>query len=292
MYCTIKRLFSALLIAGFLTHGAATATNGPGLVETKWQVPNSYLIGYKFGLSFTLTFYYTMCEANKYSVDYQDWKLDGTTIYSIAWRSIVYGFINYLDSQLANKKDKMPPAQWNALSVWQNYWSSIAKTSFTMITYNSRYDETVYKRGEEFKAKALPYVGDLSALVAGAALFATNIAWFYTVPMLWSPQVNHLWNKHVPSANSVGAKVYELSGSSILPIVAFTFYDVNMQHILISLKTFVGGLLPLPSHVEFFRFPECTVCFYTLDLLGKKGTVGKHLYEARDSLHELFEISL
>jgi len=254
-------------------HGLASYKRAPSNVLHLWQVPLSYIYAHKLLLTLGLTAYYTILDANKQSADFREWKIDGTTISNIVWRSILYGAINCYEGNI-RKRSASEAQEWLAE---QNYRIGLVKTSASMITYNTRYNETVIQRQAEFNETIHPYAGEYSSYLSLGALFLTNVGWFFVVPMLWSPQVSTLFIKHTSDPASLAVSFYAWTGISVLGLAAYSVVDLVQQHLLVSVKHTIAGLLPAPGDLRFFRFPDCTSCYFFSNLFGK--TAQEHAWK-------------
>lgn len=253
--------------------------------HAQWQVPARINYTYRFISSLILTTYFAVMDANKQSADFKNWQIDATTGLNIGWRTILFTYLNSRDAQVRDEAQNHAP-EWAAE---QNRLLALARTTSSMVTYNTRWDETIVKRYGEFR-KTLETLVDQSyaSTLAGASLVMTNLIWFYSIPMLWSPQFNTFYNRHTPNPLALAQGVRAFTGFNTLAIGTYMVADTISQHVLISLKHSIANALPIPADLRFFKFSDCTSCYFGTNLFGKNGPLAQFMKtDARDAKEDL-----
>lgn len=252
--------------------------------QPAWVMPVTFSMGFTMARSMLLTLYYTTQEANQNSANFYDWKIDATTLCNIVWRSVFYGGINTWENQIrdtAKGSTNLVMKAWEEDQIWK---SSILKTTASLLTYNSRYDETVVKRQADVENRLQAYAGEYAPHSSYSFLFVTNVGWFFVVPMMWSPQTSLWYNRNTPNPVLLAQGVHAITHSTLLATGTYAISDLLSLHALISIKHTIGGMFPASADMTIFRFPDCTQCYFFTNAMGKNGPIGSYLWIAREAI--------
>lgn len=283
---TLKRCLFAALI-GFFSIGNAHFARASE--TSNLELNKNHIMIYTYVLSVTITIYMVAVDANKQSADMNEWERDFTTVFNIIWRSVFFGWMKGEEGKvrdMISKARQIKDLDLEAKGIERNIFLSKLRIISSCVTYNTRYNETVLQRYEGFEENFQENGGgNWSPYFAGASLFFSNVILFY-IQSLWSPHVNTFYYSYTANPKILGSRVLNMGFPYALGFMTYMLSDYLFTHVLISIKDTMRGMLPASSNLEFFRFPDCTMCYMGTNLMGKNGPIGKHLYGLRQDILE------
>lgn len=270
----------------------------PVVTAAAAHLSNKLIDSYKLLLSFVLTVYYTTLDANKQSADWHDWKITESTVYLIVGRTAYFGVLNILEGKI---RDQAKAGQVSPLKLANRLNElTFARVLATMATYNAANPGAViFKRHAIFNETLEPYVGDASETLATVGLFFTNVGLFL-VPMTWNPQLTFAYTNLMPSPKMIAENHLTEHGSLPQAFALYIASDLTWNHLLISLKHTVSGMIPLSADFPmaenntfadstfFLKFPDCTMCYGFSNVMGKSGWIGAPLFELRNNVSAFY----
>lgn len=225
-------------------------------------------------------------------MDASEWRFDALTVASAAIRPVFFVYINYQEKSVIPEQAARiaNPHERRAFSEQMHTRLQTLRAPITMITYNMRFDDVVTKRFNEkydlvmgfydaytprFVAKSY---GHLDATLSASIYLLFNNIWFF---LYVTPQISGKLSSIIQEALWTQGDVAKHVVANGLPIAvayaAYAVWDIVMWQVNMSVKSFFFGLLWAPSDNWFFRFPDCTACFFGTNLLGKNGPIARAL---------------
>lgn len=243
-------------------------------------ISEKYKCIHNLATALTLTAYYTITDSNEQNHNTTEWKIDAITIGNIAWRTALFGIINYYQSSwIPDHQGKVPQAEIKRIE----WLMALAATTAGMLTYNSRFGKVVVNRYYDTKNALEPYVPESVATAISAGHIALrNVGWFYCFPLLLKP-VNSWWYKTLPRQQVFAQWIYSKTASIILAHLVFSLIDALYQNGLVSIKHTLWQFLPKPSNLGILRFEDCTNCYLGTNLMGKNGPIGNVIKSLGDN---------
>lgn len=264
--------------------GAYDAVDAALYVMDAPEIPEAYKLFHNIALSLALSAYYTGSDSNKLNADMTQWQFDWVTKFNILWRSALYSPINYMEfSYLPDGLAKGTLTQ--EFVDFCKGWILWAGSTSQMITYNSRYEDVLVSRYNEYKSYLIGLGESASTALASTVVFLRNFLWFYTVPKLLKP-INGLLLAFLPRQQGVANIAYSQIPNRIVQLFAFSVVDALYKHLLVSIKHTAWQFLPTAQDLRLFRFDDCTTCYFGTNMMGKNGTIGSQLRAVRDSVIE------
>jgi|GEM_PF-6276248 len=250
------------------------------------EISEGYKLVHNLLLSLGLSAYYTGSDSNKLTADMTQWQFDWITQFNILWRATLFAPINYLE--FSYLPDGLAAGTLTQADVdFYKGWMLFAGSTSSMITYNSRYEDVLVSRYDEYKSYCLSLGENASTALASFAILMRNMVWFYTFPKLLKP-INGLLLSNLPRQQDMAKLAYTYIPIQAIQLITFSVVDALYKHVLVSIKHTAWQFLPTAQDLRLLRFDDCTTCYFGTNVMGRNGTIGSNLRAARDRVIEKF----